>query len=66
MTKVKRNRAGGAFQPFNKEKSVGKKTIVLGRLGKGVRIEGFFFFLLVIERKRISQGLGTLKGGIGY
>jgi len=47
MTKVKRNGAGGAFQPFNKEKSVGKKTIVLGRLGKGVRIEGFFFYLLL-------------------
>jgi len=48
MTKVKRNGVGGAFQPFNKEKSVGKKTIVLGRLGEGVRIEGFFFFFYLL------------------
>jgi hypothetical protein len=43
ITEVKRNKAGGAFQLFHIEKSVGKHTIVPERLGKGGQSRGLFF-----------------------
>jgi len=43
ITEVKTNKAGGAFQLFHIEKSVGKNTIVPERLGKGGQSRGLFF-----------------------